>query len=245
MKIINESTYPWFINNSIEDNGTGLFLTKDGRYQKCHYTQADEMGFEDAQKAFNILSKRVKNPPKSMQYFIENLSEANSRQVSNSLSPVISGLYTTLGELETLCKKSSNNEIELRKKDLQKLIKEINSARRTMSEIIKTYDSEETVVKDSIIKEGQVTDQISSDELHKIMSSTPDFGSFSSYRQLDGMIVQTISTSRYDDVGPHGAVNSKSRYWKFNRQDNGDWEVYEVDRNGISLDKDSFVVRDH
>lgn len=70
------------------------------------------------------------------------LSEANSRQTSDSLQPVVSGLHTTISELDSLCKKSSNGEINLKKSDLQKLVKEIRDAQKTINEIIKSYRPE-------------------------------------------------------------------------------------------------------
>lgn len=70
-----EGKYPWFINNSAGYDGVGLFLTIDGKYKKCHYTQADLMTAEDAKSAVEILNARLKSPVKSMDYYLESLTE--------------------------------------------------------------------------------------------------------------------------------------------------------------------------
>lgn len=82
-----------------------------------------------------------------------------------------------------------------------------------------------------IVKESLVTDYLSSDDLHKIMHN-PEFGSFSSYQQMDGMIVRTDKSRGAFDGAP-GAI--KSRYWKFIKNDDGNWEVYEVDNDGRKI----------
>lgn len=74
-----------------------------------------------------------------------------------------------------------------------------------------------------LVKEALVTDYLSSDDLHKIMRN-PEFGSFSSYQQIDGMIVRTDN---------HNVI--KSRYWKFIKNSDGNWEVYEVDNDGRKI----------
>lgn len=81
------------------------------------------------------------------------------------------------------------------------------------------------------IKEALVTDYLSSNDLHKIMHN-PEFGSFSSYQQIDGMIVRTDKSRGVFDGAP-GAI--KSRYWKFIKNSDGNWEVYEVDNDGRKI----------
>ena len=83
------------------------------------------------------------------------------------------------------------------------------------------------------IKEAFVTDHMSSEQLHKMMNN-PAFGSFDSYRPLDNMEVETIKAEQHDDIGPHGAVSTVKRYFKFVKSDDG-WEVYEVDAFGEKL----------
>ena len=69
-----------------------------------------------------------------------------------------------------------------------------------------------------IVQEAVVTDYISSEELDNLMLSK-GFGSFDTYRQLDGMRVQT---TKYRDEFP-GAKSggSTSRYWKFIKSPDG------------------------
>lgn len=79
-----------------------------------------------------------------------------------------------------------------------------------------------------IVREAVVTDYVSSEEFDNLMLSK-EFGSFDTYRQLDGMRVQT---TKYRDEFP-GATSggSTSRYWKFIKSPDG-WEAYEIDENG-------------
>lgn len=85
-----------------------------------------------------------------------------------------------------------------------------------------------------IVEESLVTDHMPSEELYRIMISTPEFGDFNDYSQLDGMIVRT-------DIRPQifggSASLFNSRYWKFVQLVDGSWEVYEVDSNGVDLKK--------
>ena len=62
--------YPWFIGDSVKSDGTGLFLTADGRYKKQHYSQADKLSLEDAKKALSILNSKLKRKT-SMNYYLE------------------------------------------------------------------------------------------------------------------------------------------------------------------------------
>lgn len=76
------------------------------------------------------------------------------------------------------------------------------------------------------LDEAIVTDHISSEELD-LMISNPQFGEFDSYQQLDGMIIRTSKHETHDGIGPHGAVSTVDRYFKFVKSDDG-WEAYEV-----------------
>lgn len=80
-----------------------------------------------------------------------------------------------------------------------------------------------------------VTDFIDSDELHRLVSYNKNFGSFNHYRQEDGMRLVTTTVDRYADIGPHGAVNTKDRYWQVVRNDDGELEVYEISESGEQL----------
>lgn len=82
-----------------------------------------------------------------------------------------------------------------------------------------------------IVNEALVTDYMSSDDLHSAMQN-PEFGDFSQYQQMDGMIVRT-DKPQSEFPGAKGLV--KSRYWKFVKQDEDGFEVYEVSRNGDKL----------
>lgn len=72
-----EGTYPWFIGDTVKSDGTGLFLTTDGRYKKQHYSQADKLSLEDAKKALSILNSKLKKKT-SMNYYLESITEMGS-----------------------------------------------------------------------------------------------------------------------------------------------------------------------
>lgn len=87
-----------------------------------------------------------------------------------------------------------------------------------------------------IVNESFVTDYIDPDVLYKVMNRTPEFGDFTDYQPLEGMVVRTSVTPVY-----FPGKLTQSRYWKFVRGEN--WEVYEVDSQGRDLGKKRFIIR--
>lgn len=94
----------------------------------------------------------------------------------------------------------------------------------------------ESVKMNESASKGYITDYIDSDELHRVMSYTKEFGSFEDYRQIGNMTIETRTVKRYSHIGPYGAVDPSSRYWKFNNTSAG-WEVVEVSSDGKKIGK--------
>lgn len=49
----------WYLNDSIDWNGTALYLFKDGSYKKCSLSHAEKMTDEEASSALNKLNSRL------------------------------------------------------------------------------------------------------------------------------------------------------------------------------------------
>lgn len=90
------------------------------------------------------------------------------------------------------------------------------------------------------IKASKVTDYISSEDLHKIMQN-PKFGDFETYRQLDGMIVETTQPVQPAFKGANGALQSKR--WKFARLNSKtkEFKVYRLDSNNAPIGEEFTV----
>ena len=76
-----------------------------------------------------------------------------------------------------------------------------------------------------------VSNYVDEDILHNWMSHDKHFGDFDYYNQLPNMVIQTS-----DPQGMPGDQKlTVRRYWKFNKIEDGIWEVYEIDKNGKKI----------
>lgn len=87
------------------------------------------------------------------------------------------------------------------------------------------------------ICESYVSDSIESETLHRMMKD-PGFGKYTTYNQLDGMIIQTNKLENEAFPGAEGAYSH--RYWKFSRTESG-WEAREVNQYGVDIPNGTVV----
>lgn len=78
---------------------------------------------------------------------------------------------------------------------------------------------------------SKVTDYIDSETLHSWMQN-PNFGEFTSYRQLPDMVVETVEV--LSDVFQGAESSTRKRYWSFRQSPRG-WKCFEANKQGFKL----------